>query len=572
MNPTPLLPVVTLTLGAASVASLAPCALGAEIVKRLDSYATAPAGGEIVAYDKASRLLYVTAGGLGSAGIEIVNAANPASLTQTGVIDLSSLAGLSSFSVSSVAADPLGRGFGAATFIPEQSGSNPGRVVFFDPAARTVLHSVEVGYHPDMVRFSADGSSLYIANEGEPVSESATAHFDRPGSISIVDLSAVGNATAVAGLGPAQVATYDFSPSHLGSGVSLEGLRVHPSNNSPAGRVLDMEPEYVTERGGKLYVSLQENNAVAEFDLSQGKWSRIDNLGTLRQTIDASSNDGGANINDSVHGLPMPDGIASLTVNGLGYYLTANEGDARPADRVLAGHPGRASDEARFQQLGAGGRPALDPAVDAELDALYSGNAQADSALGRLRVSLIDGNLDADPEIDQPTMFGTRSFSIWDAATGARVWDSGSDFEEITYETVPLLFNSNGTSASFDARSQNKGPEPEGIVVGAVDDRLWAFIGLERVGGVMAYDITNPLRPRFITYFNTGEISPEGLEFVPAADSPTGHPLLFVGYEVSSEVAVYQITVPEGGAALPAAAAMVLGGLTLVARRVRRRS
>jgi hypothetical protein len=565
------LPLSSLSRAGFFVAGLAALSLPAVAqIVQLDSYTTAPSGGEIVAYDRSSRLLYVTAGAQGTAGVEIVNAANPANLTQTGVIDLSSVGGLNSYSVSSVAADPLGRGFGVATFIPELSGSNPGKVVFFDPVARTVLHTVDVGYHPDMIKFSGDGSKLFVANEGEPVSEAGPVHFDRPGSISVVDLAGVASPAQVPTLGPAQVSTYDFSAANLAAGVDVGALRVHPSNNSAAGRVNDIEPEYITQAGDKLYVSLQENNAVAEFDLTQGKWTRVDSLGTLQKTIDASSNDGGVHIDDTVAGLPLPDGLASVTVGGKTFYLTANEGDARPADRVGAGHPNGATDEARFQQLGAGGRPALDAVTDATLDALYGGNAQADSALGRLRVSLIDGNLDADPQIEQPTMFGTRSFSIWDADTGALVSDSGSDFEFITGNAVLPLYNSNGTAVTFDARSQNKGPEPEGITTGLVGDQLWAFIGLERVGGVMAYDISDPTRPLFRTYFNTGELSPEGLEFVSALESPTGFPLLYVGYEVGGAVGAYQIMVPESGARLPVAVGLALGGAAFGVRRFRR--
>lgn len=553
---------------AATIAALAALRLPAlavtPAVVQLDSFKTAPSGGEIVVHDRANQLLYVTSGAQGSAGVEIVNAADPANLVQTGVIDVSSIAGLNSYSVSSVAADPLGRGFGVATFIPEQSGTHQGKVVFFDPVARTVLHSVDVGYHPDMVRFSADGTKLFIANEGEPMSEGAT-HFDRPGSLSVVDLTGVAAPAQVPSVGAAQVSTYDFSAANLAAGVDLNGLRVHPSNNSAAGRINDAEPEYITQAGDKLYVSLQENNAVAEFDLAQGKWTRIDPLGTIQQTIDASDRDGGILIDDSVHGMPMPDGTASVTVGGKTYYLTANEGDGRPADRVGAGHPMELRDDPRASEL------TIDPTYKAALDAQYGGqNALANGRLGRLRVSRQDGDTDGDTDIDQLTMFGTRSFTIWDAETGLRIWDSGSDFEEITAARVPLLFNSEGTAATFDGRSPNKGPEPEGITTGQVGGELWAFIGLERVGGWMAYDITNPFSPEFRLYFPSTETSPESLEFVPAWDSPTGYPLLFVGYEVSNHIGVYQIMVPETGAPLPLAAGFALGGAVWWLRRQRR--
>jgi hypothetical protein len=38
-----------------------------------------------------------------------------------------------------------------------------------------------------------------------------------------------------------------------------------------------------------------------------------------------------------------------------------------------------------------------------------------------------------------------------------------------------------------------------------------------------------------------GDLAPEGLSFIPAADSPNGRPLLVVGHEVSGTTAVYQV-------------------------------
>lgn len=552
---------------AAAVAALAALQLPAFAtppVVQLASYPAAPGGGEIVVYDRFTRLLYATAGGPGTGSVEIIDVANPAAPAQTGVIDVSTIAGLAGYSVSSVAADPLGRGFGVATFIPETSGSNPGRLVFFDPVALTVLHSVEVGFHPDMVRFSTDGTKVFVANEGEPVTEAGPVHFDRPGSISVVDLAGVAGLPDVGGIGAGQVSTYDFSAGNLAAGVSLDALRVHPSNNHPAGRVNDLEPEYIAQAGDKLYVTLQENNAVAEFDLTLGQWTRIDSLGVIRQRIDASDRDGGIHIIHDIHGLPMPDALATVTVGGKTYYLTANEGDGRPADRVGAGHPNGAADDPRAGSLAA----SMDPTYKADLDALYGGaNALDNSRLGRLRVSAQDSDTSGDGQIDRLTMFGTRSFTIWDAETGLRIWDSGSDFEDITAAQVPLLFNSNGTAATFDARSPAKGPEPEGITTGQVGGELWAFIGLERVGGWMAYDISDPTSPQFRLYFPSTERGPESLEFVPEWDSPTGYPLLFVGYEVTGHIGVYQIMVPETGARWPLAAGLAVGGAVWWRRR-----
>ena len=117
------------------------------------------------------------------------------------------------------------------------------------------------------------------------------------------------------------------------------------------------------------------------------------------------------------------------------------------------------------------------------------------------------------------------------------MYDSGQDLEEITAKVLPAEFNStheeNGT---FDNRSDNKGPEPEGVVLGRVGLRTYAFVGLERIGGVMVFDVTSPWRVEFETYVNprdfmgdpeggtAGDLGPEGLHFVPAWQSPTWKP------------------------------------------------
>lgn len=162
---------------------------------------------------------------------------------------------------------------------------------------------------------------------------------------------------------------------------------------------------------------------------------------------------------------------------------------------------------------------------------------------------------DRDNDYDQLYSFGGRSFSIRDAA-GQLVYDSGQQLEEIVKAAYPTEFDSdNAANASFDSRSDNKGPEPEGVAVGRVRARWYAFIGLERMGGVAVFDIQNPASPVFQQYINprdlagnpaldtAGDLGPEGLQFVPAKASPIGQDLLIVGNEISGSTAVYAISV-----------------------------
>ncbi|MBF2026416.1 MAG: choice-of-anchor I family protein [Oscillatoriales cyanobacterium C42_A2020_001] len=253
--------------------------------------------------------------------------------------------------------------------------------------------------------------------------------------------------------------------------------------------------------------------------------------------LDASDRDGANNTgriniqNQPVFGMYQPDAIARFTgLDGKTYLITANEGDARDytgfAEEIRVG-------DSKY---------VLDPATFPNAAALKN-----NAALGRLTVTSATGDTNGDGDFDQIQVFGGRSFSIRDTS-GNLVFDSGDQFERITAAAVPTLFNSNGDAATFDTRSDNKGPEPEGAVVGIVDERVYAFIGLERTGGVMVYDVTNVQKPRFLEYVTTtGDVSPEGLTFIPASQSSTGVALLVVTNEVSGTTAMFEFNPTPSG-------------------------
>jgi hypothetical protein len=247
--------------------------------------------------------------------------------------------------------------------------------------------------------------------------------------------------------------------------------------------------------------------------------------------FDASDRDGKADLRHwPVLGGYMPDGIEALRVAGRDYLVTANEGDTRQYDA---------------QRLS-----------EVELDARHfpeAASLQSSAMLGRLKIAAFDGDLDADGDVDEIHAFGARSVSVWDAA-GNLVADTGSLFEEVTALGLSEAFNSNNDeNGSFDTRSDDKGPEPEGLEVAEIDGRVYAFVGLERVGGIVVLDLTDPRGVAFVEYVNPRDFSgsaargqardlgPEGLRFVPAQESPTGRGLLLVGNEVSGTTSVYDV-------------------------------
>jgi hypothetical protein len=170
--------------------------------------------------------------------------------------------------------------------------------------------------------------------------------------------------------------------------------------------------------------------------------------------------------------------------------------------------------------------------------------------LGRLTVTNQGGDTDGDGDFDEIRAFGTRSVSIW-TADGRLVWDSGDQIENAVKAVLPEAFNStNDENDSFDTRSDNKGPEPEGVAVGEVGSRRMAYVGLERVGGLVVFDITDPTSPVLVEYVNSRDFGldptdgstdsgPEVLTFVPAGDSPSGRPLVVVSNEVSGTVSLW---------------------------------
>ena len=500
---------------------------GSDAVPQLTAIGTYETGifdegaAEIADYDPETQRLFVVNGS--SSGIDILDVSAPGSPIKVGEINISAYGA----APNSVAV----KNGVLAIAVEAAEGDQPGQAVFFDTDG-TFLSAVTVGVLPDMITFTPDGTKVLTANEGEPVyDDDDNVIADPQGGISIIDISG-----GVENLTDANVTTVDFTAfDGMEDDLRADGVRIFPGRSFSQ----DAEPEYiaVSPDGSKAFVTLQENNAIAVLNLETNEIEEIQPLGlkdwSSGPKFDASDRDGGINLqNWPVFGMYMPDAIATYEVNGVTYYITANEGDDRgDADATPGGDAVRLKDLGDVISFGRNGL-SLDESFDPAL--------LADEALGRLVISSVDGDLDGDGDIDQIHAYGARSFSIWDE-NGNLVFDSGDQIAQITAALVPELFNSeNGDPGEFDGRSDNKGAEPEGVTVGVVEGQVYAFIGLERTGGVLVYNVTNPTSPEFIQYVQTeGDIAPEGLKFINAADSPTGRNLLVVTNEVSGSTTLY---------------------------------
>ena len=240
------------------------------------------------------------------------------------------------------------------------------------------------------------------------------------------------------------------------------------------------------------------------------------------------------------------DAVATFSSGGRTYLITANEGDARD-------YRGYA------EEVRVGDR-------DSAGTVLYPLDATAFPDADDLRDPTRAWPSDREPCL-AATWMATATTIASTSSVGVRcrirdqqgrlVWDSGDLLEQLSKtndESGVNLFNTDSGANSRDNRSDNKGIEPEAVVVGEVDGVPYAFVGLERDSGIVVFDLSQPSAPRLVTYVNRrsllagcsnsvdcGDLGPEGLTFVSESDSPSGAALLIVSNEVSSTTTVWKI-------------------------------
>ena len=555
------------------------------LVGRIQLNPSDPEGAaEIVQFHPASSTIYAINSAADVPTIEIIDAssltaealANPMSsenLTSTALLLPTEQNGVMLAGPTSVAVS----GDWMAVAVPADDKATNGMVLFYnglDTSSPIFVKAVEVGNLPDMVTFTPDASKVLTANEGEP---SGDYNIDPEGSISVI---------AIVDGAPSDTSINISFVGYNGKQAELETQGMHFPN--PSGRTIngtlisttvaqDLEPEYITTTNEIAYVTLQENNGLAIVDLSDNSvqviglgfkdWSNYQLDGMEDGTVSFGQY-------DDLYGMYMPDTITSFQWKDANFLVTANEGDAREYffdtlnadgeqdEDLCTAAGGQDFDEddgcLSYSEETQGRR--LDYAPGSNLDNI-AGDDPKDFdftayPLGRLTVTDVLGDSNNDGEYEALYAYGARSFTIWDA-NGLVVFDSGDDFERITASIHGNTFNNNNDENEGDSRSANKGPEPEALTVGQVGDKTYAFIGMERLGGIFVYDVTNPYDTKFVDYVINrdltkggdliGDSAPEGMSFVEATDSPTGNALVIIGNEVSGTVSVWQISEKQAG-------------------------
>jgi len=471
---------------------------------------------EIVVYNSDNKQIYLVNGALGI--LDIVDAGNLRSGRFTEMplrkrIDIKAMGAANGFDygdLTSAAVSTSNKIIALA--VHHNIFSEQGYIVLLNYEGEYLRH-YRAGVQPDMICFTPNEQFILTADEGEPREGYSSGKIDPPGTVTIVNVKT--HEIRIAGF-----ETFDNAQARTAflqsGGILNRGMQ--PS--------LDFEPEYITvsEDSRTAYVSLQEANAIAALDITSGTFTSVTGLGFKNHNLAQNSldvlRDGKIELRtQNLYGAYQPDGIAVVTIKGSTYILTANEGDAR--------------------EWGSGSN-AYNDILQYNID-----GSRIDTINNSLKEGLADG---------ERYLFGARSFSIWDVSdkTAKLVYDSGNEFETRTAEYFPNNFNASHTNNELDSRSGRKGPEPEYVTTLQIGRNIYAVIGLERIGGIMLYDISNPASPLFFDYINTrnfsgselknmGDLGPEGIYAVEASASPTRRPLIFAANEVSGTISIYEI-------------------------------
>jgi DNA-binding beta-propeller fold protein YncE len=535
--------------------------LSLSLLGRYESGIFDDGGAEIPTYDPTTERVFVINANAGIA--DVLDVSDPTGPSKVGDIDPSGdlPSGFTVGGVNSV--DVYDRTVALA--IEGGDVQADGRVAFYEANGNNAfLGSTQVGPLPDLVTFSPDGNSVLVSNEGEPTDDYSV---DPEGSVSVIDVSGGFPGTEVtAGFG-------DFSASALRN----QGVRIFGPDTSAA---RDLEPEYVAVAPDNqtAYVTLQENNAIGKIDISDPANPSVTDIFPLGykdhsipgNELDAIDNGTISIENEPLFGMYQPDAIEAYEAGGETYLVIANEGDAREYDALF--ETGVLTDTGGGDfviEIDDDGESATEN-VDVDESAFSPGvlSELEDLEVTARPPTFGEGDVSDPGPVEELYLFGGRSYSILDS-DGNIVFESGSQFEEIVRDSddVPdQQFNADddeNNDADDDSESEASGPEPEGVAVGQVGDRTMAFVGFEEVGGVAAFDVSSPTSPTFVDYINTrdfsvgpedeiedgdqpasaaGDLAPEGLAFVSAADSPIEDGLLVVGYEVSGTTSLYSVS------------------------------
>lgn len=471
---------------------------------------------EIVQYNAENDKIYLVNGKTGTLDIVSMSSYNDTDELATTFDESTDRIDIRQMIADNSAQFPAGFEYGDVTSVALNSGldkialavqhadySENGAIVIADYEGKFVA-AYEAGVQPDMVTFA--GNIALSANEGEPREGYGTGATDPMGSVTAVDISAATPAAK----------TITFEKFDAQRAALVADNVILKKGAAPS---VDLEPEYIAASGTKAYVALQEANAIATLDLESLEFTAVNGLGFKDHSVqgnglDMRKDDKAEIKTENVYGVYMPDGLATFTAGGKTYLVTANEGDAREWGDY----------ENTTNDLTIDGEDKVEVLINGEHDGLEEGKHY---------------------------LLGARSFSVWDTEDMSLAFDSGDMIESYiaASEDYAAYFNCSNDDVELDSRSRKKGPEPEAVNVQTIDGKTYAFVALERQGGVMMFDITDLENVEIVSYANSrdytanmaGDVAPESVAFVPAADALNEKNMLVVANENSGTIAIYSM-------------------------------
>jgi DNA-binding beta-propeller fold protein YncE len=135
---------------------------------------------------------------------------------------------------------------------------------------------------------------------------------------------------------------------------------------------------------------------------------------------------------------------------------------------------------------------------------------------GRFLVTADEGDTDPKAGKTKPGLpaGGGRTLSVFDAETGAFIADTG--------DGIDRMAAARGTYP--DARSPNKGSEPEMVTTFVWRGGSYAAVSLERANAVALVDLSSPQQPTVVTVApidrseKAGKVAPEGIAHFAAGE------------------------------------------------------
>ncbi len=436
-----------------------------------------------------------------------------------------------------------------AVAVTNEVPTDPGRLVLMTTDG-TDQRELVVGPSPTWVAFTPDRTKIVVANQGIP---SADYSIDPEGSMSIIK-NWQGWQSSAPEVVPVTLQSFNSRKEAL----IARGVRIYgPCLSTPPCEVTvaqDLEPVafVISADSRKAHVAFETNNALGVLDIDEQRFANVRSAGLKDHSkwwsrLDATDDEDFDLRTWPLLGMYQPNGIDILTTHGRQYLITANRGNWRESSAFPNG-----TEQTTVGEACTAGR------LDATLCRRLSGAPDISIASYPYRYT------EEDAPLPGAYSYGGRSFAIW-TREGRLVHDSGAALEAITHRACPSYFNSQSDQNTFDDRSDEKGPEPEGVAVADIAGRTFAFVSLRRIGGIVAFDVSEPWFPRFQQYINSRNFSvnPKDLPadypseyfvncaagdlqgvkpvFVEGTDAPTGDPLLLLVNNYSGSVAIFRI-------------------------------